>query len=52
MFLNLLSGRARAARPEGAEPEPPSESELRVLRYLPTNLHGSEIAVELFASGV
>ena len=38
--LNLLSGRAPAARPEDAEPlqEALSESELRVLRYVPTNL--------------
>jgi LuxR family maltose regulon positive regulatory protein len=51
-ILNLLSGHARAARPKDAEPEPLSESELRVLRYLPTNLRGSEIAAELFVSGV
>jgi hypothetical protein len=52
MFVNLLSGRARAARPEDAEPEPLSESELRVLPYLPTNLRRSEIAADLFVSGV
>jgi LuxR family transcriptional regulator, maltose regulon positive regulatory protein len=48
----LLSGEAPAARPGDSEPltEPLSESELRVLRYLPTNLHGSEIASELFVS--
>jgi LuxR family maltose regulon positive regulatory protein len=48
----LLSGRAPAARPGDAEPptEPLSESELRVLRYLPTNLSASEIAGELFVS--
>jgi LuxR family maltose regulon positive regulatory protein len=49
---NLLSGRAPAARPENVEPlqDPLSESELRVLRYLPTNLPGPEIASELFVS--
>ena len=30
--------------------EPLSESELRVLRYLPTNLTGPEIAGELYVS--
>ena len=51
-ILNLLSGHAPAARPDNAEPlqEPLSESELRVLRYLPTNLRASEIAAELFVS--
>ena len=49
---NLLAGHAPAARPEDAEPlqEPLSEAELRVLRYLPTNLRGPEIAAELFVS--
>ncbi|HUA46704.1 MAG TPA: LuxR C-terminal-related transcriptional regulator, partial [Solirubrobacteraceae bacterium] len=49
---NLLSGHAPAARPEQAEPlrEPLSESEVRVLRYLPTNLRAPEIAAELFVS--
>ena len=51
-ILNLLSGRAPTARPSGAAPlqEPLTESELRVLRYLPTNLRGPEIAAELFVS--
>jgi LuxR family maltose regulon positive regulatory protein len=51
-ILNLLSGHAAAARFEDAEPlrDPLSESELRVLRYLPTNLRGPEIAAELFVS--
>jgi LuxR family maltose regulon positive regulatory protein len=51
-ILNLLSGRAPTARPGDAEPlhEPLSETELRVLRYLPTNLPRSEIASELFVS--
>ncbi|HUA45014.1 MAG TPA: LuxR C-terminal-related transcriptional regulator [Solirubrobacteraceae bacterium] len=49
---NLLAGRTPAARPENVEPlqEPLSETELRVLRYLPTNLRGPEIAAELFVS--
>ena len=51
-ILNLLSGHAPEARPNDAAPlqEPLSESELRVLRYLPTNLRGPEIAAELFVS--
>jgi LuxR family transcriptional regulator, maltose regulon positive regulatory protein len=50
--LNLLSGHTPAARPKDVEPlrEPLSESELRVLRYLPTNLPAPEIAGELFVS--
>ena len=50
-ILSLLAGRTPAAR---AEPrpliEPLSESELRVLRYLPTNLTAPEIAGELYVS--
>jgi LuxR family maltose regulon positive regulatory protein len=51
-ILNSLSGRPPAARPEDAEPlqEALSEAELRVLRYLPTNLRGPEIAAQLFVS--
>jgi LuxR family maltose regulon positive regulatory protein len=51
-ILNLLAGHIPAARASDAEPlqEPLSESELRVLRYLPTNLRASEIAAELFVS--
>jgi LuxR family maltose regulon positive regulatory protein len=51
-ILNLLSGRAPVARPEDVEPlpEPLTESELRILRYLPTNLRAHEIAGELFVS--
>ena len=47
-ILSLLSGRAPADR----EPpiEPVSGSELRVLRYLPTNLTAPEIARELYIS--
>ena len=49
---NLLAGHAPTARHEDAEPlqEPLSQSELRVLRYLPTNLRSPEIAAELFVS--
>jgi LuxR family maltose regulon positive regulatory protein len=45
-ILSMLAGRTPAARPGDAEPpiEPLSETELRVLRYLPTNLLASEIA--------
>jgi LuxR family maltose regulon positive regulatory protein len=50
-ILNLLSGHPPAGRKTG-EPlqEPLSESELRVLRYLPSNLRAPEIAAELFVS--
>jgi LuxR family transcriptional regulator, maltose regulon positive regulatory protein len=51
-ILNLLAGKQRT-RPVG-EParldEPLSDSELRVLRYLPTNLSNQEIASELYVS--
>ena len=48
---NLLSG-TRPASAAGTRPllEAPSESELRVLRYLPTNLTVPEIARELYVS--
>jgi LuxR family maltose regulon positive regulatory protein len=51
-ILNLLAGRRPAARPDDAEPlqEPLTDGELRVLRYLPTNLRAPEIAAELFVS--
>jgi LuxR family transcriptional regulator, maltose regulon positive regulatory protein len=51
-ILNLLAGRTPAATSDDVEPlrEPLTESELRVLRYLPTNLRGPEIASELFVS--
>jgi LuxR family transcriptional regulator, maltose regulon positive regulatory protein len=51
-ILNLLAGHAPRARRSDAQPpqEPLSDSELRVLRYLPTNLRGPEIAAELFVS--
>ena len=51
-ILNLLAGKQRASTV--GEParlaEPLSESELRVLRYLPTNLSNQEIASELYVS--
>ena len=51
-ILSLLAGRKLAPPPAG--PPPPLEalsgSELRVLRYLPTNLSGPEIAGELYVS--
>ena len=51
-ILNLLSGRTPAGRPDdGASLQDPlTDSELRVLRYLPTNLPAPEIAGELFVS--
>ena len=57
-ILDLLAGASRASRasrsvPEADKPsprEPLSESETRVLRYLPTNLSAREIADELFVS--
>jgi LuxR family maltose regulon positive regulatory protein len=51
-ILNLLAGRQLAPRPAGPEPllEPLSDSEIRLLRYLPTNLTGPEIAGELYVS--
>ena len=51
-ILSLLAGQAPAA--PRAEPRPPgeplSDSEIRVLRYLPTQLTRPEIANELFLS--
>ena len=50
--LDLLAGSKPAPPPTGPRlpVEPLSESELRVLRYLPTNLTGPEIAGELYVS--
>jgi LuxR family transcriptional regulator, maltose regulon positive regulatory protein len=50
-ILSLLAGQAPAP-PAGPPPplEPLSDSEIRVLRYLPTNLTGPEIADELSVS--
>jgi len=51
-ILSLLAGRRSAPPPAGPRPplEPLSGSEIRVLRYLPTNLTGPEIAGELSVS--
>jgi LuxR family transcriptional regulator, maltose regulon positive regulatory protein len=51
-ILGLLAGNQSAPSPAGPRPpvEPLSGSELRVLRYLPTNLTTPEIASELFVS--
>jgi LuxR family maltose regulon positive regulatory protein len=50
--LSRLAGRQLAPQPAVPEPllEALSESEIRVLRYLPTNLTGPEIARELYVS--
>jgi LuxR family transcriptional regulator, maltose regulon positive regulatory protein len=50
--LNLLAGISNAASPAGPRPaaEPLTDSELRVLRYLPTSLTAPEIASELYVS--
>jgi LuxR family maltose regulon positive regulatory protein len=51
-ILSLLAGRTLASPP--ARPQPPvdalSDSEMRVLRYLPTNLPAAQIANELYVS--
>jgi LuxR family maltose regulon positive regulatory protein len=51
-ILSLLAGRQLAPQPARPEPllEALSDSEIRVLRYLPTNLTGPEIAGELYVS--
>jgi LuxR family maltose regulon positive regulatory protein len=51
-LLNRLAGRAPADLGVAVAPlpEPLSDSELRVVRYLPTNLQAPEIAAELFVS--
>jgi LuxR family maltose regulon positive regulatory protein len=51
-ILSLLAGNRPAPSPAGPQLplEPLSDSELRVLRYLPTNLTGPEIAGELCVS--
>jgi LuxR family transcriptional regulator, maltose regulon positive regulatory protein len=50
--LSLLAGRTPAPPPAGPRPplEPLSDSEIRVLRYLPTNLSASQIGSELYVS--
>jgi LuxR family transcriptional regulator, maltose regulon positive regulatory protein len=49
---SLLAGNRSAPPPAGPQLplEPLSDSEIRVLRYLPTNLTGPEIAGELYVS--
>ena len=49
-ITSLLAGKAPGATPRKPDPlvEPLSESEIRVLRYLPTNLSAPEIASELY----
>jgi DNA-binding CsgD family transcriptional regulator len=51
-ILGLLAGNRPAPPPAGPRPpvEPLSDSELRVLRYLPTNLTTPEIVGELYVS--
>ena len=51
-ILGLLAGETPASPPTAAQPplEPLSETEIRVLRYLPTNLSIPEIANELYVS--
>jgi len=51
-ILDLLAGRRPAPPTGGLRPplEPLSDSEIRVLRYLPTNLSTPEIANELYVS--
>jgi LuxR family maltose regulon positive regulatory protein len=51
-ILSLLAGRKPASPPAATQPplEPLSETEIRVLRYLPTNLSAPEIASELYVS--
>jgi LuxR family transcriptional regulator, maltose regulon positive regulatory protein len=51
-ILSLLAGRKPVPPPAAGQPplEPLSESEIRVLRYLPTNLSVPEIASELYVS--
>jgi LuxR family transcriptional regulator, maltose regulon positive regulatory protein len=51
-ILSLLAGRTSSPPPAGPQPslEALSDSEIRVLRYLPTNLTAPEIARELYVS--
>jgi LuxR family maltose regulon positive regulatory protein len=51
-ILSLLAGQAPAAPRAGPQPlsEPLSDTEIRVLRYLPTNLTRPDIAGQLYVS--
>ena len=51
-ILSLLAGRPHTLSPGSVEPlsEPLSQTEIRVLRYLPTNLPAPEIANELYVT--
>jgi LuxR family transcriptional regulator, maltose regulon positive regulatory protein len=51
-ILSVLAGKTPAPPPAAAQPplEPLSETEIRVLRYLPTNLSTPEIANEMYVS--
>ena len=51
-ILRVLAGMEPASSPAGPKPpvDPLSNSEIRVLRYLPTNLSAPEIANELYVS--
>ena len=51
-ILSLLAGSDACAAARRPQPplEPLSDSEIRVLRYLPTNLSAPEIANELYVS--
>ena len=51
-ILSVLAGSKPAPTPTGPQPplEPLTDSEIRVLRYLPTNLSTPEIANELYVS--
>ncbi len=51
-ILSLLAGQTPGSPPGRPQPplEPLSDSEIRVLRYLPTNLSMPEIANELYVS--
>ncbi len=51
-ILDVISGRARTLEPSFVPPlsEPLTDAELRVLRYLPTNLSATDIASEIVVS--
>jgi LuxR family maltose regulon positive regulatory protein len=51
-IISLLTGKKPAPPPAGPRPlyEPPSDAEIRVLRYLPTHLTAPEIADQMYLS--